>query len=92
MPDTTGHATDNDVEALRKSVKESNEDRKRDKLQRKAHRAHEWRVQVWAQSELAMQAANAELEILGSEPYMPYTPDFSSPDMLTHYASMTLPK
>lgn len=84
--------TSSDIEAIRRSVKESNDDRKRDRLERKANRAHEWRVQVWAQSELAIRAANAELEILGGEPVQPYSPDFTNNDRLSHYATMKLPK
>lgn len=77
---------------VKAQAKQSNDDRKRDRLERKARRAHEWRVQVWAQSELAIRAANAELEILNGEVYQPYQPEFDNEQMLHHYANMTLPK
>jgi hypothetical protein len=73
-------------------VKESNEDRKRKRLRREATRAHEWRVQVWAQMELKIQGANAEAAVLGADPYEPFDPDFSTPEMLKHYAEMQLTK
>lgn len=92
MPDTTGHATEADIEAVKKSIKETNEDRKRDKLQREVNRAHDWRVQVWAQMELKIRSANASLEVLGSEPVEVFAPQFDDDSMLQHYASMTLSK
>lgn len=73
-------------------LKQSNDDRKRERLLRKARRAHEWRVRVWAQSELAIQEANASIEVLGGEAYDPWTPDFSSPESLRNYAAMTITK
>lgn len=72
--------------------KVTNVSRKRDKLTREAQRAHEWRVQVWAQMELKLRGANASLEAMGGEPYVPFDPDFSTMEQLNHYASMTLIK
>lgn len=86
------HATPEDVENLKKTLKESNEDRKRDKLRREAQRAHEWRVQVWAQMELKIRTANAQAEVLDSAPYVPFEPDFGDDTMLHHYSTMTLTK
>lgn len=74
------------------TLKESNEDRKRDKHRRRIIRAHEWRVQVWAQMELKIKADQAALEVLGGEPVDIWEPDFSSPEQVAHYASMTLSK
>lgn len=72
-------------------AKQSNEDRKRDALLKKAEKAHNWRIQVWAQSERRIQAINAELEVLGvSDRFEPWEPDFDNPDMLKHYAEMPL--
>lgn len=73
-------------------VKESNEDRKRKALIARATKAHEWRVQVWAQMERKLQGINADLAILGADPFEPYEADFEDPKMLAHYATMTLPK
>lgn len=72
--------------------KVSNDDRKRDKLIREATRAHEWRVQVWAQMENKIRAANASITALGGEPYEPWDADFTDPESLTHYSTMTLTK
>lgn len=76
----------------KKTLKESNEDRKRDKLRREATRAHEWRVQVWAQMELKIRTANAQAEVLGAEPYVPFEPQFDDDAMLNHYSTMQLSK
>lgn len=81
-----------EVEELQKSIKESNEDRKRDKLQREIVRAHEWRVQVWAQMELKIRTARASLAVLNSEPEPLFEPDFEDESLLHHYASMKLSK
>lgn len=72
--------------------KVSNDQRKMDKLLREATRAHEWRVQVWAQSEQRIAAANAAMKAMGGEAYKPWDPDFTSPESLAHYSSMTLTK
>ncbi len=72
-------------------AKQSNEDRKRDALIKKAEKAHNWRVQVWAQSERRIQAINAELEVLGvSDRFEPWEPNFEDAEMLKHYAEMPL--
>lgn len=80
------------VEEEAPKIKETNEDRKRKRLRREATRAHEWRVQVWAQMELKIRGANAEAAVLGAEPYEPFEPQFDSDEMLTHYANMQLTK
>ena len=69
-----------------------NDRMKRDKLTRQIQRAHEWRVQVWAQSERRIQQANAALKAMGSDPVVPFEPDFNDPDQLEHYATMKLRK
>jgi len=74
------------------SEKISNDDRKRDKLLREATRAHEWRVQVWAQMENKIRAANATLTALGGEAYEPWNADFDDAEALAHYSTMTLTK
>lgn len=89
---TDEHATPEAIENLKQSLKESNEDRKRDKLRRQITRAHEWRVQVWAQMDLKIKSAQASLEVLGGEPIDIFEPDFDDPAMVQHYASMTLSK
>jgi hypothetical protein len=85
-------ATDNSIEEARRTLKESNDDRKRDKLRRQATRAHEWRVQVWAQSEFKIRAANAALEALGSKPVDIFPPKFDDNEMLHYYSTMPLSK
>ena len=70
----------------------TNDDRKRDRLIRKIVRAHEWRVQVHAQSELAIRQAQAELAVLGGEPVDLFKPDFDDDAMLHHYSTMSLSK
>lgn len=92
MADPNEYATPEQISDLSRRLKESNEDRKRDALRRKAQRAHEWRVQVWAQSELRIREASASLEVLGSEPLDLFKPEFDNDDMLHHYASMPLSK
>lgn len=72
------------------SVKQSNEDRKREALMKKAKKAHDWRVQVWAQMEIRLRGINAQLGVLGEEPFAPYDTDFDDPAMLKHYSEMTL--
>lgn len=79
-------------EAVQTSLKESNEDRKRAKLRKSITRAHEWRVQVWAQSELKIQGAQAQLDVLNGGTVELFEPQFDDPDMVAHYASMQLTK
>lgn len=73
-------------------AKVTNVARKKDKLLREMVRAHEWRVQVWAQMELKMRSTSAALIALGGEPYEPFEPQFNDEEALHHYASMTLSK
>lgn len=80
--DTTGQAP----------LKESNDQRKIRALTARATKAHEWRVQVWAQMERKIRGLNAELAILGADAYEPYEPQFDDDAMLDHYATMVLPK
>lgn len=72
------------------ALRQSNDDRRADKLAKEVNRAHEWRVQVWAQSELRIRARNAELQAMGRDPITPFDADFDSVDMLKHYSEMTL--
>lgn len=71
-------------------AKQSNEDRKIEALRKKVEKAHDWRVQVWAQSERRIKAMEAELAVLGAPPVDLFDPDFSNPEMIEHYATMTL--
>lgn len=69
---------------------QTNQDRKAEALGRKIQKAHDWRVQVWAQSQLRINAAQAELQVLGKEEHALYDPQFDDPDMLRHYAEMSI--
>lgn len=71
-------------------VKQTNEERRRDKLQKQAARAHEWRVQVWAQQTLRLDRINAELAAMEFPPVVPWEPDFADREMLKHYAEMSI--
>lgn len=75
-----------------KTLKESNEDRKKAKLRRSIARAHDWRVRVWAESELKIRAANASLVVLGAEEIVPFEADFSNDENLHHYSQMQISK
>lgn len=72
------------------TLKQSNEDRKKAALRQKIEKAHNWRVQVWAQSERRIKAMEAELAVLGDEPINLFEPDFTDPANIEHYATMTL--
>lgn len=72
------------------ALKQSNDDRKRAALMAKAAKAHDWRVQVWAQCERRIRGFNAELKVLGVEPFEPYEPQFDDDAMLEHYSTMPL--
>jgi len=89
---TDERATNDQIEEVRRTLKESNEDRKRDKLTRSIQRAHEYRVQVWAQMELKIQGALADLEVLGGTAPTLLDADFTDKENLHHFASMTLTK
>lgn len=67
----------------------SNEDRRAEALARRIEKAHDWRVRVWAQSELRIIAMNAEMETLGYPPPALFKPDFSDRKMLLQYAPET---
>lgn len=90
MPDAKEYATPEAIEGLKDSIKQQNEDRKAEALMKKAQRAHDWRVQVWAQSERRIRGFNAQLTVLGREEFIPYEPQFDDDTALEHYASMTL--
>lgn len=90
MADATGHATAEDIANLKESIKKSNDDRKIEALMKKAQKAHDWRVQVWAQSERRIRGFNAELEVIGAPAFEPYEPQFDDDEMLGHYATMPL--
>lgn len=92
MPDEQGRATEEDIKQAEKNLSDYNDERKRDKLRRQIQRAHEWRVQVWAQSELKIRGNNAALQVLGSEPVELWEPDFSTDENLHHYSTMPLTK
>lgn len=68
----------------------TNEQRKAEALRKKIEKAHSWRVQVWAQSELRIRQMNAALAVLGESEIEPFEPDFSDDDTLRQYAEMTL--
>lgn len=70
--------------------KQSNEDRKIEALRKKIEKAHDWRVQVWAQSERRIKAMTAELAVLGAAPIDLFDPDFTDESMVEHYATMKL--
>lgn len=72
-----------------KTIK-TNEQRRAEKLQRKILRAHNWRVKVWAEQELRIQALNAELAAMEMEPVTPYATDFTSAEKLRHYSQITI--
>lgn len=90
MADTDGKATAQDIADLQASIKKSNDDRKIESLMKKAQKAHDWRVQVWAQSERRIRGFNAQLAVLGAEEFAPYDPDFNDDGLLEHYATMPL--
>ena len=90
MADAAGRATAEDIENLQASIKQSNEERKAEALMKRAQKAHDWRVQVWAQSERRIRGFNAELAVLGMDQFEPYEPDFEDAQMLEHYATMPL--
>lgn len=69
-----------------------NQKKKQEKLLKQAVRAHEYRVQIWAQSEQRIATLNAQLVVLGVDPYVPFTPDFEDPKKLNEYIAMELTK
>lgn len=72
------------------TVKQTNEERKIQALRKKIEKAHDWRVQVWAQSQRRIEAMTAELGVLGAAPVDLYEADFSDPANVEHYATMSL--
>lgn len=81
---------DTQAEKIPDQLKQSNDQRKREALLRKANKAHNWRVQVWAQMERRLRGINAELAVLGVEEFQPFEPRFDDDDMLEHYSNMPL--
>lgn len=75
-----------------KKTESYNDMKRREKLERQITRAHEWRVQVWAQSELKIRAAAASLEVLGAPVPDMFEPEFDNDEMLHHYSTMPLSK
>lgn len=69
-----------------------NQKKKQEKLMRQATRAHEWRVQVWAQQEQRIAQINAQLKLLGVPEFVPFDPDFADAEQVQHYATMKLTK
>lgn len=69
--------------------KQSNEDRKAEKITRLRERAHIWRVRVWAESERRIRGFEAELAAMGRDADPLFEPDFEDESMLEHYAELT---
>jgi hypothetical protein len=90
MTDAEGRATAEDIKDLKDSIKQSNDDRKIESLNKKAQKAHDWRVQVWAQCERRIRGFNAQLAVLGADEFEPFEPDFNDDALLEHYATMPL--
>ena len=72
------------------ALKQSNEERKVEALRKKIDKAHDWRVQVWAQSQRRIEAMQAQLAVLGAAPVDLYEPDFTDPANVEHYSTMSL--
>lgn len=83
---------DTETTEKKRTLKEHNDELRRDKLQRQVRRAHEWRVQVWAQSELKIREAQQGLGVLGTDPVELFDPKFGDDEMLHHYATMQITK
>lgn len=67
--------------------KQSNEDRKADAIRRRIDKAHAWRVNVWANRELAILSMQAELTTLGYPEVDLFAPDFTDENLLREYAA-----
>lgn len=87
MTDTTA---EKDTRTREEKVAAHNDGLKAARLQRVINRQHEWRVQVWAQSQQRIEKAQAEYVELTGEPLALFEPDFSNAEMVEHYATMTL--
>ena len=72
------------------TLKQSNDQRKIEALTKKIKKAHNWRVQVWAQNMRRIEAMTAELAVLGAAPVDLFEPDFTDPANVEHYATMSL--
>lgn len=70
-------------------VKESNEDRRRARLERTREKNHNWRVSTWARAQIKIAECDAELRALGFEPTPLYEADFDDVSMLPEYAART---
>lgn len=68
----------------------SNDARKAERLRRKIERQHDWRVKVWAECEMRIKAAHAELAGMGHSMPDLYKPDFENEAMLEQYSMIKL--
>lgn len=68
-------------------VRQTNEGRRADKLARRIERDHDYRVKVWAQSEIRIQGRAAELASMGRPVPQLFRPDFTDRALLTEYAA-----
>lgn len=66
--------------------KETNEQRRRTRLQREIAKQHGWRVTTWAKAELYIAERQKELEALGFPREDLFKPDFDNPAMVEEYA------
>lgn len=67
--------------------KETNEERRRTRLQREIGKQHAWRVKTWAQAERYIAERQDELEALGFPREDLFKPDFDNPAMIEEYAA-----
>lgn len=76
-----------DEQATPRPLNKSNAERKAAKLRKQIRRKHDWRVQVWAESEQNIAKLQHELEALGEPREQLFKPDFSDPALLAQYAN-----
>lgn len=72
--------------------KETNEERRRNRLRREIAKQHNWRVTTWAKAITYIEERQLELEALGFPREELFEPDFGNPALVAQYSDLTRPE
>lgn len=71
--------------------KQTNEERRAERLRREIQKQHGWRVKTWAVAMKYIDERQKELAALGFDEEELFQPDFNNPAMVEEYASGLIP-
>lgn len=72
-------------------TKQTNEERRAERLRREIAKQHNWRVMTWAKAEKYIEERQQELTLLEFERESLFEPDFTDPALVDQYADSIFP-